>query len=74
MCTGLGATGEWIVDCPELDGSLSWTSSSNGGVPSNAIEGGADTNGKKMFVARARYEGDLVDFSFLFLIISKKQC
>lgn len=73
VCTAYGATGEWTVDLPQIDGLLSWIPSTNGSIMPSAIEGGEDINGEKMFVARARYQGDLVSSRFFsFLIILEK--
>lgn len=59
VSTGWGATGEWIIDFPQMDGLLNWIPLQHGGIVEDAIEGGED-NGEAMFVARAYEKDDLI--------------
>ncbi|XP_067210241.1 C3 and PZP-like alpha-2-macroglobulin domain-containing protein 8 isoform X3 [Linepithema humile] len=70
VCTGWGATGDWLIEDPgtapsapldtaRLDaGSAYWCDASSGMVPPGAVEGGND--GEPLFVGRARHEGALI--------------
>ncbi|XP_020287829.1 uncharacterized protein LOC109856586 isoform X3 [Pseudomyrmex gracilis] len=66
VCTGWGATGDWLIEDPgtkpsaplEDTGSMCWCDASGGMVPPGAIEGGND--GEPLFVGRASHEGALI--------------
>lgn len=70
VCTGWGATGDWLIEdhdtapsapleSAKLDaGSTLWCDASGGMVPPGAVEGGND--GEPLFVGRAQHEGALI--------------
>ncbi|XP_029165549.1 uncharacterized protein LOC114936495 isoform X3 [Nylanderia fulva] len=70
VCTGWGATGDWLIEDPGatpsapvevrgLDaGSACWCDASGGMVPPDAVEGGNDDG--PLFVGRAHHEGALI--------------
>ncbi|XP_060519826.1 uncharacterized protein LOC132698015 [Cylas formicarius] len=70
ICTGWGATGDWIVQPPQPQGGAGrvprgaagtqcWVASSSGQVPPSAFAGGED-NGEPVYVIRAQYNGALL--------------
>ncbi|KAL6437001.1 hypothetical protein ACFW04_004965 [Cataglyphis niger] len=70
VCTGWGATGEWLIEDPSTApsaplevrgvdaGSMCWCDASGGMVPPDAVEGGNDDG--PLFVGRAHHEGALI--------------
>ncbi|XP_034946621.1 uncharacterized protein [Chelonus insularis] len=73
ICTGWGATGEWLIEDPHAnvtpsaplqmgggggDGSVCWCDASGGIIPPNAVEGGRDD--EPLFVGRANHAGALI--------------
>lgn len=72
VCTGWGASGEWLIEDPSAASTPSapapassyqssssvWVDAANGVVPAGAIEGGSDD--EPLFVGRARHEGALI--------------
>lgn len=70
VCTGWGASGEWLIEDPNtapsaplevraLDtGSVCWVDATGGMVPPGAVEGGKDD--EPLFVGRAHHEGALL--------------
>nr|XP_022920670.1 uncharacterized protein LOC111429093 [Onthophagus taurus] len=66
VCTGWGASGNWIVEqaspsAPSMGacGTACWVQASGGHVPANAFAGGEE-NGEPMFVIRSQFEGGLI--------------
>ncbi|XP_034248555.1 uncharacterized protein LOC117649696 [Thrips palmi] len=74
ICTGWGATGQWIIEEPAAasapgwvqprdagaGGAAAWVDTTGGDVPANAVPGGMDVSGESLFVGRARHEGALL--------------
>ncbi|XP_066587914.1 uncharacterized protein [Prorops nasuta] len=70
ICTGWGASGEWLIEDPNVapsaplevqglqTGSYCWCDASGGMVPPGAVEGGRDD--EPLFVGRAHHEGALL--------------
>jgi len=50
---------DYQVLCNESDSDMDWISSSDGNVPSGAVQGGADSSGEKLFIGRAWHDGSL---------------
>ena len=69
VCTGWGASGNWIIEEPQrtggathgggAPGSVCWVHAFNGDVPSKAFPGGED-NGAPIYVARAHFQGGII--------------
>lgn len=72
ICTGWGATGQWIIEEPAsapgwvqprdagAGGVATWVDVTGGDIPPNAVPGGQDVSGESLFVGRARHEGALL--------------
>lgn len=72
ICTGWGASGQWIIEEPAAasapgwtlprdagaGGAATWVPAAAGEVPPNAVPGGIDS--EQLFVGRARHEGALL--------------
>jgi len=70
VCTGWGASGNWIIQpcggAPEhggpprgMAGGQCWVAASNGQIPPSAFAGGED-NGEPVYVVRANFNGGLL--------------
>ncbi|XP_037806146.1 C3 and PZP-like alpha-2-macroglobulin domain-containing protein 8 [Lucilia sericata] len=71
VCTGWGASGNWLIDepapsapamgfsAPTGSGPGCWVPAANGEIPPNSMEGGFDGS-EQLYIARARHEGDLI--------------
>jgi hypothetical protein len=64
VCTGWGASGNWIVEAPiQSSGSgqaPAWVPAAGAEVPAEALQGGTDCDGEPLFIGRARFEGALI--------------
>ncbi|XP_075215563.1 C3 and PZP-like alpha-2-macroglobulin domain-containing protein 8 isoform X2 [Lycorma delicatula] len=69
ICTGWGASGEWVIEAPksepgwnldniESTGPAKWTAASGGEIPPNAIPAGIDN--EQLYVGRANHEGAIL--------------
>lgn len=69
VCTGWGATGEWLIEDPSAPsaplqvrpvetGDVCWCDATGGMVPPGAVEGGNDD--EPLYVGRAHHEGALI--------------
>ncbi|KAG5674974.1 hypothetical protein PVAND_004917 [Polypedilum vanderplanki] len=66
VCTGWGASGEWIIESPNTMNMTSggmksavWVAVSGSNIPPDALIGGQD-NGEAMYIGRASHEGALI--------------
>nr|AEE61416.1 unknown [Dendroctonus ponderosae] len=68
VCTGWGASGNWVIQPPEssrgarsagVAGGQCWVAASSGQVPPSAFAGGED-NGESIYVIRANFNGGLI--------------
>jgi hypothetical protein len=64
VCTGWGASGEWVIEAPNTvggggGGSAVWMAASGSDFPEGAFQGGHD-NGEPIYVGRANHEGALI--------------
>lgn len=70
VCTGWGATGNWVIQPPGapsgnhrgprgVQGGQCWVAASSGQVPPSAFAGGED-NGEPVYVIRANFNGGLI--------------
>lgn len=62
VCTGWGASGEWIIEAPQekVSGPAVWVPVTGSEIPEGAIVGGQDTDGSPIYIGRASHEGALI--------------
>ncbi|XP_031774382.1 uncharacterized protein LOC100869921 isoform X4 [Apis florea] len=70
VCTGWGASGEWLIEdvnptAPPVEGVVDigefcWCEASGGIIPPSAVQGGKDIDGNDLYVGRAYHEGALL--------------
>lgn len=68
ICTGWGATGQWVIEAPKSEpgwnidniqtGPAQWVAATGGEIPPNAIPAGIDN--EQLYVGRANHEGALL--------------